>query len=83
MDVVALYPLIMRGMAKEAVLEAISTTDIRWDNVDVTNLTRHVAMTSSREDIDRMGIRDIILVPKGTTTFRSFLDPRKNARTTN
>ena len=34
MDVVALYPSIVRDMAMKAVEKAITETDIAWDNVD-------------------------------------------------
>ena len=36
----------------------------------------------SHEEIVNEGIRDIIPIPKGTTTFRSFSNPRKNAKET-
>ena len=70
MDVVALYPSIVRDMAKKAVLEAIARTDITWENVDTTNLTRYVAMTMSREKIERLELSDIIPEPKKTMIFR-------------
>ena len=66
----------------KAVEKAITDTDAAWDNVDSTNLTRYVAMTVPREDIERLELTEIFPEPKGTTTFRSFLDPKGTARDT-
>ena len=65
MDIVALYPSIMRDMAMKAVSEAIVESKIEWDNVEVTSLTRDIAMNFFRKEIERLRIQDIIPVPKG------------------
>ena len=54
MEVVALYPSIVRDMVKKVVLKAISETDIVWVNVENTNLTRYIAMATSRKEIEKM-----------------------------
>ena len=82
MDVVALYPNILAEMAKVAVAEAIERTEMDWENIDVVNLQRYVAMTLSKEEIKDKGLQDIIPDPKGTTTFHSFVNPRKTAAQT-
>ena len=39
-------------------------------------------MTMSYDEIVKEGIRDVVSIPKGTTTFKSFSAPRKNAKET-
>ena len=45
-------------------------------------LSRYVAMTREREEIDRLGLGEAVPQPKGTTTFRSYSAPRDNVRIT-
>ena len=76
-NVVALYPSIKRDMAKEAILKAIRKADIHWENVDITKLTRHVALTVERSEIRRLNLEEVVPVPKRKTTFRSYIHPQK------
>ena len=82
LDVVALYPSIMRGMAMEAISKAIERSDIRWEQVNTKWLSRYVAMTRDRKEINRLGLGEVVPHPKGKTTFRSYSAPRDNAKTT-
>ena len=45
MDVVALYPSIMRDMAQEAIAKAIERSNIKFEELNIKQLTRYVAMT--------------------------------------
>ena len=83
MDVAALYPSITRDMAKKAVMKAIKLSDTKWENVNVIDLVRAVAMTTDRNEIDRMELSEVVPVPKGTTTLKSFVEPGKAARSSN
>ena len=82
MDIVALYPSIRKDMAVEAVRKAISTSTVDFENIDVTTLVRHVAMTQSRKVLKDLKLLDVVPVPKSTTTFKSFITPRGTARDT-
>ena len=69
-------------MAMEAISKAIERSNIKWEQVNTKWLSRYVAMTREREEIDRLGLGEVVPQPKGTTTFRSYSASRDNARIT-
>ena len=83
MDVVALYPSIMGDMAMEAMRSAISKSRVQWQNVDIKHLLRYVSMTLTKEQVESEELGEILPVPKCTTTFHSFTNPKKKAKETN
>ena len=83
MDVVALYPSILKNMAEEAVRKSIENSTIKWENVNTTQLVRHVATTYDRSEIEKLGLSDIVPRPKPRTTFKSFVNPTKKSKSTN
>ena len=56
MDVVALYLSILKNMAEEAVRKSIENSTIKWENVNTTQLVRHVATTYDRSEIEKLGL---------------------------
>ena len=67
----------------EAVRSAIEKSGVQWQNVDIKQLLRYVSMTLSKEDVEREELGEVLPVPKGTTTFHSFTNPKKRAKETN
>ena len=51
--------------------------------VDTKHLLRYVSMVLSKEEVEKEGLGEVLPVPKGTTTFHSFTNPKKRARETN
>ena len=70
-------------MAMEAVRKAIEKSNVQWHNVDTKQLVRFIAMSLSKEQVISEELVEVIPVPKGTTTFHSYTNPKKRAKTTN
>ena len=66
-------------MASEAIRKSIESSTIKWENVNITQMIRHVTMTYNRSVIERLGLSDVILRPKPRTSFRSFINPTKKS----
>ena len=82
MDVVALYPSILKEMAKDAIKKAIIKSGMKWENINVKHLCRHVAMTIPRNVIRKEGLDKVVPVPRTKTTLHSFINPKDNAKET-
>ena len=82
MDVVALYPSIMRDMAMEAIKSAINISEIVWENVDVKRLTRHVSIMCSRKEVCNANLGQCVSIPKSRTTLKSYIYPTDRAKET-
>ena len=67
-------------MAKRAVQKAIELAVTQWENVNTRELVRAVAITTSRAEIERLQLSEVVPVPKGTTTLKSFVESRKTAK---
>ena len=76
MDVKALCPSILKAMAARAARDAVNKTKLEWKNIDVTTLIRYVAVKIDREAIIKEHLDDVVPLPKGTTTLKSFANPR-------
>ena len=83
MDVVALYPSILKDMAQDAVRKAIERCNLRWENVNVKLLVRHIATIYDIQTIERLGLSEVVPRPKPRTTFRSFVNHTKKSKQTN
>ena len=80
MDVSALYPSIKVEMAKEAIIEAITKSDMEWSDIDMTNIARYIAVTHTREELGALELDEVIPEPMGTTTLNSFVNPKRTAK---
>jgi hypothetical protein len=80
MDAKALYPSIVAKMAGDASGEAIVESTLEFKNIDVNKLAKLVAMKVPRDVIEENGLKNVVPIPKGTTTFNSFANPRGNTR---
>ena len=74
MDVSALYPSITVELAYETMLKVIRDSKLPWENIDITTLERFIALTVSRDELDRLKIGDYIPTPKPRTTFNSWVN---------
>ena len=83
MDVTALYPSITASMASKAVKESITTSKLKWENINVTHLTRYVAVTCDRKTIKDDKLDDVVPTPVRTTTLNSMTNRTGIAKETN
>ena len=83
MDIVALYPSIKNSIVAEAMRKAICKSTVDFENIDITTLVRHVAMTQDKKVIKELKLKDVVPVPKSTATFKSFISPQGTAKKTN
>jgi hypothetical protein len=80
MDAKALYPSIVKKLASSSAKKAIQETEMMIENVNITMLTRLVAMKTTVEEIEEEGLADVVPRPKARTTFRSFANPKGNSK---
>ena len=84
MDVKALYPSILKEMAGDAAIKAINKSKLEWEGIDVSTLTRYVALKIDSDKVSKAGLDRVVPLPNGTTTLKSFISPRgKVAKRTN
>ena len=69
MDVKALYPSILKEMAGAAAVKAISKCKLEWEGIDISTLTKYVAIKKDSEKVSRAGLDKVVPFPKGTTTL--------------
>jgi hypothetical protein len=54
---------------------------MKFENINVKNLARFVALRKDREEVEVEGLGDAVPIPRTKTTFNSFLNPRGKSRT--
>ena len=70
-------------MASKAVKESITTSKLKWENINVTHLTRYVAVTCDRKTIKNDKLDDVVPNPVRTTTLNSMTNRTGIAKETN
>ena len=72
-DVVSLYPNLDVSKVSKVMYEAVLESDMSWDNVDLLECTRYVALNWSKERCLKSKIRRILPRRRGRTGTRPGL----------
>ena len=54
------------------VVQSTTTSKLKWENINVTHLTRYVAVTCDRKTIKDDKLDDVVPTPVRTTTLNSI-----------
>ena len=60
----------------------IKKSNLKWKNIDITHLTRYVAVNTNRSVIERDKLEEVVPIPVRTTTLNSLTNPSKTAKET-
>jgi hypothetical protein len=82
MDVSAMYPSILKDMAGPAAAGAIRDSKMDWD-VDQKVVMRYLGLTIPRNEIEALGLGEIVPTPRHSTTLRSYANPQGKAKQAN
>ena len=58
-------------------------SNIKWENINISQLVRHVSLVCDRKVISDEKLSDVVPTPKTKTTLNSFIAQRGTARKTN
>ena len=83
MDVTALYSSICKELAVRTIVRTVNKSTIPWEDVNVTQLSRYVALVSDSKSIKDSKLTICIPIPKSRTTLNSFTNPTGNSRVMN
>lgn len=83
MDIVALYPSLMKILAEDSIRRAIERYKIRCKNIDTKQLVRHLSLRYDKKMITYIGLLKVIPIPKSKMTLHTFINPRNRAKETN
>ena len=72
MDVKALFPSITIKLAQEAIVEALTRSELCFIDIDTNMLMRYTALTTPVSKLRKLKLLDGIPKPKSRTTLASF-----------
>ena len=69
-------------MVKKAIIYSVTKSDIKWSDIDKTQLVRYVAMNFTRDELKKAKLSEIVPEPMSTTTTNSMANPKDRAKET-